>query len=167
MGFSSDQPQVYNQLPISVDLPVDKTEFKAILTDLYKRIANSVNTKEGGLYTINEVATGQQYITNPKEPQKTRNVYRKTIDFGQLPNAGTKSVPHGIDFNSQATMTRIYGASTDPTALLYIPLPYATPVALNENIALFADGTNVTVITGINRSNFFRTTVVLEYMKNI
>lgn len=161
---SSDQPLVANQLPISVDFPQDPQEFINTISLLYKRIANSVNTKEGALYLPQELATFQQYFT-PNDPQKLRNVYRKVIDFGALPNTAVKLVAHGIAFNSEFTTTRIYGSATDPVNLVYVPLPFADPTAANS-ISLFAGGTDVVVQTGANRSNFTRCTVVIEYVKN-
>lgn len=164
--FASDQPGVANQLPISVEYPRNPEELQYTQELLYKRIANAVNSKEGALYFPVEVSTFQQYFT-PDDPQRLRATYRKTIDFGVLPNAGTKTVPHGITFTEDFSMTRMYGAATDPVSpFRYIPLPYAHPTA-NTSIALEADGTNVTVITGINYSNFTRCTVVLEYTKNL
>lgn len=162
--FSSDQPLVANQLPISVDFPRDQQEFINTISLLYKRIANSVNTKEGALYLPQELATFQLYFT-ANDPQKLRNVYRKTVDFGVLPNTTFKSVAHGISFDSNFATTRIYGSATDPTTLTYIPLPFADPVPAN-NISLFLDGTNIYITSGSNRSNFTRCTVVIEYVKN-
>lgn len=169
MGFSSDQPLLSNQLPISVQLADDNEEM--VLDDvvetlelLYKRIANAVNTKEGALYVPQEVATFQSYFT-AGNPQVFRNVYRKTIDFGALPNAGLKSVPHGITFTSACSSTRIYGSATDPVNLIYIPLPFSSPT-LNQNIKLTVDATNVNITTAIDYSAFTRCTIVIEFTKN-
>lgn len=166
MAFSSDLALQSNQLPISYTYPpFDSSEFQDGLDSTYKRIADAVNTKEGALYIPNEEATFQLYFT-PGDPQTLRPTYRMVIDFGTLPNAGTKSTLHNIAFTSEFTVTRMYGAATDPTGLIYIPLPYASPVLAN-NIELFANGTNVTVITGANRTNFTRCTIVIEYLKNL
>ena len=168
--FSSDQALISNALPISVDFEDSEEELIPTISLLYKRIANSVNGKESALYMPVESSTFQQYFT-PGNPQKFKNVYRKVIDFGALPNAGSKSVAHGITFDSNCTMTRIYGAATDPTSVdpdfTFIPLPYADPRALNFQAALSAGRTNVRVITGVNFSNFTRCTIVLEYTKNL
>lgn len=163
MSFSSDNPLMSNQLPISVDLPEDKVEFNTYLTELLRRISNVANTKEGALYLPQELATFQQYFTS--DPLKTRNVYRKVVDFGTLPNAGLKQVAHGIVFTDQCSTTRIYGSATDPVNLIFIPLPYASPTAANE-IELFIDATNVNIITGSDRTAFTSCTVVIEYTKN-
>lgn len=165
MAFSSDAALQSNQQSISLEVPKpDDPDFVKIMSLYMKRSADSMNTKEGALYTLKEVATFQQYFV-ASEPQRTRNVYRMTVNFGALPNTGAKSVPHGIAFNSECSITRMYGAATDPVNLLYIPLPLAAPVLI-ENIELYADGTNVNIITGRNFSNYTRCTVVLEYTKN-
>ena len=164
MSFSSDVPLQSNQLPISIEFPPVNEEFDESLSLTYKRIVDSVNRKEGSLYQLQEQATFQQYFT-VGNPQVNRNGYRMVVNFGTLPNTGPKSVAHGISFNSNFSTTRIYGSATDPTGLLYIPLPFASPTAAN-NIELYLDATNVNVITGSNRTNFTICTIVIEYLKN-
>lgn len=151
---------------------VTSPEFKELLIRLYQNvnaIALSLNIKDSGLYILQEFANGQGFFPNPTatpEMQTTlRPVRRKVINFGQLPNAGTKSVAHGIVCNSSTTFTRIYGTASDTTGFNYIPLPYASPTLIN-NIELKVDATNVTIITGSNRSNFDTTFIILEYLQN-
>jgi ABC-type glycerol-3-phosphate transport system substrate-binding protein len=163
--FSSDPALVSNQLPVSLDFPSDPDELNLFVQALLKRIANAVNTKEGALYVPQEVASFQQYFT-ANNSQKFRNVYRKVIDFGVLPDTAVKTVAHGIAFNSDFSTTRIYGSATDPTNLEYLPLPYADPDP-TKCISLFANGTFVVIQTGTARSNFTRCTVVIEYTKNL
>lgn len=159
---SNDLPQVTNQLPLDTDLEGNEKDFKGILSNFLRRTANTVNTKTGGLYQPIELSNSEQYFT-PSNPQKQRNVYRMTVDFGALPNNTTKSVPHGINFTSEFTATRIYGASTDADSLLYIPLPYAS--ASGADIELLINASSVTIITNSDRSNFIITYVVIEYCK--
>lgn len=166
MSFSSDIPLQSNQLPISIDFPNPQEKvFLDVLTNTYKRIANSVNTREGSLYLLEEQATFQQYFT-AGDPQRNRNTYRMVVDFGALPDTGPKPIPHNINFDSNFTTTRIYASATDPVALEYIPIPYASPT-LTENIELSLNATHVIITTGSNRSAFTRCTVVIEYMKNL
>jgi hypothetical protein len=164
--FSSDLSAVSNQLPISVEYPKDPAQLQYTQELLYKRIASAVNTKEGGLYFPIEVSTFQQYFT-PGNPQKLRGVYRTVVDFGALPNAVPKSVPHNIPFDSEYTATRIYACATDPVTLTYIPIPWASTAATSNNISIQVTGTTVDISTGIDRSNFTRCTVVIEYTKNL
>lgn len=151
---------------------INSDDFKELLVRLYQNLnlmSVLLNGKDSGFYPLAEFITGQTYFPNPAVITNiiqaiNRPVYRATINFGALPNTGTKSVAHGIPFASNYTVTRIYGAASDTTGLNYIPLPYASPVLAN-NIELKVDGTNVTVITGSNRSNFNISYIVLEYLK--
>lgn len=162
MSFSSDPALQSNQLPISVEFPKDFDRFLPILDLLYKRIANSVNSKEGGLYSKSEVAAFMQYYT--ADPNVFRPVYRKVVDFGALPNAASKSVAHGLSVTNTFRWVRIYGAATDPVALTGISLDRSSPI-LNENIKVNVDNTNVTITTAINYSSYTSAQVVLEYTK--
>ena len=159
---SNDNPQVTNQLPLDTDLEGDEKDFKGTLSNILRRTSNTVNTKTGGLFQPQELSNSEQYFT-PNNPQKQRNVYRMTVDFGTLPNATTKSVSHGINFTSEFTLTHAYGASTDADSLLYIPLPYAS--ASGNDIELLITASTVDIITNSNRSNFIITYVVIEYCK--
>jgi hypothetical protein len=164
MAFSSDIPLQTNQLPISVDLPPEPEQLRTVLTDNYKKIANIMNTKEGALYLTQELATYIQYFT-PDEPFKNRNGYRKVVNFGALPNTAAKTVAHGITFDADSTLTRLYASATDPVNLLYIPIPYASSV-LASNIEISLDATNVIITTGSNRSAYTTCYVVIEWLKN-
>lgn len=172
MGFSSDNPLMSNQLPLSIELPEDKIEFNTYLTQLLRMSSNAVNTKEGALYMPQELATFQQYFS--ADPLVTRNVYRKVVDCGTLPapvfpaTFGIKTIPHGINFGTsptQCSTTRIYGSATDPVGLIFIPLPLGSPVA-GASIEVYLTATDVVIVTGVNRTNFTRCTVVIEYTKN-
>ena len=165
MAFSSDPSLQSNQVSVSIDFPdVDSPNFKETLSLDRKRIADAINTKEGALYSLKEQSTFQQYYT-VDQPYKFRNVYRTVVNFGALPNAGVKTLAHGIPFNSQYRITRLYGASTDPINLRYIPLPFVSNAPANA-ISLELDGTNIIVASGINRNNYTSTSIVIEYTKN-
>jgi len=158
MSFSSENSALQSQLPFSIELPEDQKEFRNRINDLYQRIASAVNGKEGGLYVPIEKVNGQLYFKSTAN-QETKVVYRMVVDFGALPNAGSKSVAHGIvGWDSNFRLTRAYGAATDPVALQAIPLP-------NDGILLEINSTNVTVTTTSNRSAFTATTIVIEYSK--
>lgn len=162
MSFSSDNPQITNQLETTVDFTGDKPLFLDTLTNTYRKISSTVNTKTGGLYQPTELSNSEQFFT-PSNPQKQRNVYRMTVDFGPLPNNTTKTISHGINFTSEFALTKVYGASSDPTGLQYIPLPYVS--VAGNSIELLITSSTVTIITNSNRSNFKITYIVIEYCK--
>ena len=149
-----------------------KELFRQLLVRLYQDvniIQVNLNAKDTGQYLLTPFLCGQQFFPNPLLNSSTstnadgRTVFREVVNFGGLPNAGAKAVPHNIYLNKGFTFTRIYGAASDTTGLNYIPLPYASPTLVN-NIELNVDGTNINIITGSNRTNFGTCYVVLEYI---
>jgi hypothetical protein len=117
MSFSSDQAILINQLPISAEFDKDQEKFLEQLGSLYKRIAQSVNNKEGGLYSLQELYNSQLFFMTGN-PQQFRNVYRKVFDVvdlngGNIPAAGAVSFPHNI--NGILYATNIYASCTSTT----------------------------------------------------
>jgi len=96
-----------NFLPESYIFPEDNDEeYDVKLRQYLNNIASAVNTKDSGLYTDEEVITGQQFIptysTDTGGNVNYRNVFRKVIDFGSLPNTGSKLVPYWSIFGGAA-----------------------------------------------------------------
>lgn len=160
MSFSSNIPGLQNQMDISVEFPDDPKELATKLQDIYQGIASTVNTKEGGLFVPIEKLSSAQYFL-PGNPQNNRAVYRMVVDFGALPNTGTKTVAHTIvGWDNKFRLVRAYGAANDPIALEGIPIP-------NDGIFVKNNSTNVIVTTTANFSAFTESTVVLEFTKNL
>lgn len=152
---------------------VNSPEFKELLVRLYQNvnlIATLLNLKDTGYYDTNEFVTGQQYFPKPGLSSTTttmptfRPTLRKVINFGSLPNSGTKSVNHGITCTTSTSFTRIYGVATDPVNFMYLPLPYVSVPTGNE-IELLVTPTQVTVITASNRTAFTLCYIVVEYLQ--
>lgn len=155
------------------EVDVNSDEFKELLVRLYQNVNNiaiAVNAKDTGFYDVNEYLNSQVYFPNPATNSGSlssndwRSVSRKVINFGALPNNGTKSVAHGITFNASFSLTRLYGAATDQNGLTYRPLPYSSPTT--PSIALNADVTNINIITGENNSNYTICYVVIEFLQS-
>jgi hypothetical protein len=159
----------------AIDIPNE--QFRELLVRLYQnlnRMALVLNSRDSGVYQNNSMhVTGQTWFPNPiyatqlqraQTTPKPRPNFRVVVNFGALPNTALKSVAHGIICNGSTTITRLYGAASDTTDLLYIPIPYASPTLAN-NIELSMDATNVNITTGSNRSNFNITYVVIEYLQ--
>jgi len=158
MSYSSDRSSLQNQLPLSVELSADPKDLRYDINDLYQTIASAVNNKIGGLYVPEEKINSQQYF-DTANVQKFKNVYRMTVDFGALPNTGSKSIAHNIpSWDSNFRLTCSYGAATDPVNLQALPIP-------NDGILLEINSTDVTITTTSNRSAFTATTIVIEYTK--
>jgi hypothetical protein len=176
MSSSSDIGIRANQLPVTVEIPRDETEFYDYLTLHIKRVANAVNTKTGGLYTEQEQYSFNQYFT-VNNPNIFRNVYRYVYDMVAL-NAGpiapgaTFATPHNIPMPTPTSLlngTHIYGSATNsdaaPNGPKRLPLPYASST-LTKNIEIYFDNVNVTIINGSTQTALTYCTIVLEYLKN-
>lgn len=170
-GFLVPTTDVWNVGPI-YDLEISEP-FKDILVRLYQNLNNislSLNARDLGYYDTQEFLNSQVFFPNPAFNSSTpvlasyRAVFRKVINFGVLPNAGLKSVAHGITCLPSTSFTRIYATASDPVNFIYLPIPYASPTLVN-NIELSVDGTNVNITTGSNRTAFTICYVILEYLQ--
>jgi len=113
---------------------LDSPEFKNFLVRLRNAVNNmalSSNIKDSGYYVLEEFLNSQLFFKDPTLNSTTaktatyRQVFRKVINFGALPNNTTKSVAHGLTIASTWTFTRIYGTASDTTGNSYIAIPYA------------------------------------------
>lgn len=155
------------------DLKVNSKEFSNFLVTLTQTIGDiisTINSKEYAIYVLEEVLTNKLLFTPNADvlagrPQLIRNGYRIVVDFGALPNAATKSVPHNIENIDQFfRFIIIDGAASDPVALTYIKLPFSSPT-LNENIKVTVDATNVNITTAIDYTSYTTVYIILEYVK--
>lgn len=172
MTLGGDSQLLESYVPVYDAAPEKWEDARAFLVEHLKKISNAVNVRTIGWYLDQELLAGNAFIPGANiagnaSPQQFRQVLRMVVNFGPLPNAGTKSVPHGIVFNSNFTLINLYAAATDPIALIGFPIPYADPIALINAVALTIDSTNVNITTGTNKTNFTRCYVVIEYLQEI
>lgn len=120
-----------------------------------------------GAYSTTEMKTGQQWIDG-------KEIYRKVIDTGALPNATTKNVAHGI-----VGMTKILGIrgmASDGTTQHTLPRAEGALQAVDEGgvatytitadcVELAVTATNIVLKTVTNLSAFTASHVVVEYVK--
>lgn len=143
-------------------------KLKSLMVRLYQNLnlmAIALNTKDTGLYYPMEFVCGQQYFPSAtNQLNSPRQVFRKIIDFGALPNTATKSVAHGVTINANTSITRIYGAATTPSTS-FIPLPFASPTALIDNIQLDMDATNINVTTGKDQTAYTTCYIIIEFLQ--
>lgn len=160
-------------LPIAFVLPDDPKVRQQYVEKRETDTALYLNQREiGSYYVSSEYVNGQQWKV---DSNPSVQAFRKVINFGALPNATTKSVAHGITFNINSVVTRLYAVAThpapapptpyDPAQQLFLPLPYSDPTNLLNCIALNADGTNINITTGSNRTAYTVCYVVIEYLK--
>jgi len=150
---------------------MNSEDFDVRLRHNFNNVVLGLNTRDSGYYAQEEFINGQLFYPDYSRvdsansaPATYRQVYRKVIDTGTLPNTGTTNTAHGITVTSNFVFTRIYGCATDPVGLIGLPLPYASPVAAN-NIEVSVTATNVVITTGNNRAAFTKSHVVIEYCK--
>lgn len=167
MTVSSNQSLNTNQLPISLDVNPDDEKFNSILLLYLRRIANAVNTKENGLYLLQETASFEQWYQTAN-PGQNRNGYRITADLvalngGNIPVGATSLVlttttqpaaPIGYLYPVQG-----FGGAVDTAGLSYF---------LNDpSIYVRYNSSTNTIIIQNNSGNALTWCVwVMEYLKN-
>jgi len=147
-------------------------EGQPFIVEQLKSHANAINVREIGFYLDQELLTGKAFIPGVNNivdggtSQQFRSILRKVIVTGALPNAGTKSVAHGIVFDANFTLIDMWLAATDPTNLKAFGLSYwdntgTSPITLNM------DATNINITTTGNYSTYTRSYVVVEYIQEL
>lgn len=150
-------------------------KLQELLVRLYQnlnRLSLTTNIKDSAYYVQSEFVNGQSFFAPTTTSSATaqspamRQVFRLVVNFGALPNTGIKRITTTIQPNPTWSFTRIYATSTNPTALEYIPIPYASSAG---DIELFADVNatflRVNIITPSDYSAYTITYVILEYLK--
>lgn len=169
----SDNQQLESFVPVYDAIPEKWEEARPFMVEQLKKISNAINIREIGWFLDEELLSGKAFIPGVQSladlstSQVFRQVLRKVINFGPLPAAGTKSVPHGIDFTNNFTLTFMCAAATDPVGLIAFPIPYCDPGLLADGVDLTMDATNVNITVGVNRSAFTRCFVTIEYLQEV
>lgn len=155
------------------DFPLEySSEFRTKLIQMINDMCISINAKESGFYSDEITITGAKVLpTYSNQLQGNRSVYyrsvrRKCIFTERLPNSSSKQVAHNIQFPKTSVGWRLWGCASqiDNNEELqgFLELPYGHPTAANA-IALYCDRQNVHITTGIDRTNFNFSFVVIEY----
>lgn len=172
MSSPLNNQNLESYVPIYDVVPEKWEDARDFIVEQLKRLAIAVNTREIGFFLDEELLTGKAFIpglnnaSNGGTSELFRQVLRKVIDFGPLPNAGTKSVPHGISFTGNFTLVFMGAYATDPIALIALPIPFADPTNVNT-IAINMGVTNVSITTASNLSNFTRVFVICEFLQEL
>lgn len=149
-------------LQTSVFFPDDFDAFRLKFLSLYRDIANIVNTRQIGVYDLQEFLTGESWFTTG-DPQKKRQPYRKVFEIGAIATGATSTTAHSL--TNITAFTHIYGTCiTD--VVDFRPIPYASATAVNLQIELKVDATNITIINGAAAPNITSAIVVLDYLLN-
>src|SRR5882757_3767738 len=150
MQFNSQQFESY--VPVYDVVPEKWEEARPAIVEQLKKITNAVNSREIGWYIDEEVLTGKSFIPGVNNltggtSQQFRQVLRKEIDFGPLPNTGVKSVPHGITVDANFTLVFLGAYATDPIAFVAFPIPYADHINILDAVSITIDAVNINIAT--------------------
>ena len=88
-------------------------------------------------------------------------LYQKTIPFGVLPNATTKSVAHGI--NNLEYVANVVCTSSNGSERINVP--FVNDNSVNSQLMLYITSANIVISAGSNRSDFTTTYCTIWYTK--
>lgn len=114
-------------------------------------------SEQNSIYSINEVPTGESWINN--EP-----IFRKVVTVGALPNAVTKTVPHGI--NRIKDVLKCAGIAYDPATQGHILLPYIQLAAIGDCLSVQVIRDLIYLYTTTGNYSAYTGYVILEYTKS-
>jgi hypothetical protein len=167
MTFSSNEALNTNQLPVSLNVNPEEKDFENILLLYLRRVANAVNTKESGLFLLQENANFEQWY-QVGNPQQNRNAYRITADLvvlngGNIPT-GTTNIVLSSSTQPMIIMGYLYpvqgfGGAIDTSGLSYFLNDPSIYVRYNNS-------TNTIIIQNNSGKALTWCVFVLEYLKN-
>ena len=118
---------------------------------------NEVETKIASITSQNiDFSTfGSNYSTAEKNTMYAwingKNIYKKTVNFGALPNATTKIVSHNI--SNLDTIIKIEGYAYESSSTNTLPLPYVADTT-SAGVKLLVSSSSISIWAGVNRSTF-------------
>ena len=149
------------------DAPPERYEqFRQFTVEQMKRLANAVNNRVVGDYQSIELLAGKNFIPGTVSPTENRQVFRKVLDTGTLPNATTSTTAHGLTLDSRFSLVSLYGGAYDPSTPAAIPLPYVDLTALNA-VEVRLTSTDVVIETAVDKRAYTRSYVIIEYLKEL
>lgn len=108
-------------------------------------------------YSTSEVDTGSTWVNGAP-------IYKKTFNFGTLPNATSKTVAHGISSLAQVVKIEAVAHSTNTGRFIMMPLVYnSNDTTYNTEISVTA--TNIEARSAMDRSGY-TAYVTLYYTKS-
>ncbi len=121
-------------------------------------IVNQLNAKAGGIHQVQIIPSGKTLAIG----STSFSVLRKALNFGSLPNATTKSVPHGITVGSSFRIFSLQLSASDPADKRYFCTQNYS-LSANGMVRLEMDATNVNVTTNADYTAYTDCFVIIEY----
>lgn len=185
----NDDPEDLTSI-VAIDLPDDtpKTATQYQWEDLASRIKAKANSSDVPTFTMTStdpgegsalaenhfvaVYGGDPIITDYFTSEKNTGVkwidgsaiYKKTINFGALPNATNKTVAHGI--TNLSRVIKLEGYSYRSSDSVTYPIPFSSNVNVVNNIGVTVTSTDIDLGTGSDRSNITECYITLYYTKS-
>lgn len=97
-----------------------------------------------GNYSTSEQDTGFTWVDG-------KHIYKKTVNFGALPDSTNKTVAHGISNLSRVIKIESTSYNSVDSNFTHIPSPGVSDSIYSMNLQVNATG--VRIVTGTNRSN--------------
>lgn len=108
-------------------------------------------------YSLSEVNTGVKWVDG-------NLIYKKTINFGTLPNNTTKTVAHGI--TNLGYVIKIEGTTYNPNNGHYNPIPLSFKGGDTQyNVETYVTSSNIVMISTTDRSRY-SAYITLYYTKS-
>jgi hypothetical protein len=166
MAIEAGSNQNFDSFVPVYDVVPEEWEYaRQFIIEQLKKITNSLNAKEIGFFLDEELVSGKLFIPGATNPQAFRTVLRTVINFGALPNTGSKSVAHNVTVDGNFTLVSMWLSATDPIGLVGFSLAYWSIGA--SDIALSYNSTDVVVSTSSNYSAYTRSYVIMEYIQEL
>lgn len=122
--------------------------------------ANKIDFATFADYSLSEINTGIKWIDG-------KVIYKKTIDFGALPNNSLKTVPHNI--SNLGYILKIEGIAKRSTDGIFFQIgnaPNPDSQSYSVSIHVSVDSANVSITTGMDRRDM-AAYVTLYYTKTV
>jgi hypothetical protein len=156
-------------------LDIKSDQFKEFLVDLrqmLEKIIYAVNIKDTGYYPLKEFVCGKALFPNPllnsSTPQTPvwRQVFRQFYLWPtNLPNNATQTLAHDINITDEFTFITVHGCANQTVPHKYVDIPYVSADPAPKVIELFADATNINIVTNFDATAYNVTYICLEYIK--
>lgn len=127
-----------------------------LIPDLIPSITEGMQVIKSS-YSTSEINTGAKWIDG-------KDIYKKTVSFGALPNATYKSVSHGI--SGIDVVTQVTGVAKNTTSGTQIIFPYIGEAAnAAERFTFYIASSNVTTYAQSNLSAWNQAYFTIYYTK--
>ena len=137
------------------DFPIMAKELSVELNKAYVDIANTINARTIGIFTVNRSAvTGEQYfINNNQKQQGLRQVYNFTA---------TGNIPHGLNLDTITNFTNCFGSFTDGTNDYGVI--FGSNTAIAGQISFYITANNIVVLAGAGAPAITSGIIVLQWI---